>query len=232
MKQVFLIDYENTAWHGLDGISLLRADTKIVLFYSGTSDIRTLQDLLSAYEEKGMDISFVKLKHSGKNALDFMIAVMAGYEMHTRGKKEIFIISRDRGYRPIADEAENINPGCRVVIARTIRRALDPVEEAEPVDFAEVKLELQELGAKPAHCKMIGSLYEGAFQKQENPYELMEKMLKVVPAKMRTQEMQAVLWQLVDSLPAADHEYEEEYDPEVYDSDPDLSEIENDDLPF
>ena len=71
MKQIFLIDYENVGLAGLTGISKLGSDDELVIFYSG--DISVVKELLSAYKDRGVKISYECLSYAGKNALDFMV---------------------------------------------------------------------------------------------------------------------------------------------------------------
>ena len=73
MKQIFLIDYENVGLAGLTGISKLGSDDELVIFYSG--DISVVKELLSAYKDRGVKISYECLSYAGKNALDVQLNV-------------------------------------------------------------------------------------------------------------------------------------------------------------
>ena len=112
MKQIFLIDYENVGLQGLVGISNLKAEDELVIFYSG--DISAVMEILSAYEDKGIKISYECLSSVGKNALDFMISVRVGYECRAKSKKEIHIVSKDNGYKSALVYAMKLNKNVTV----------------------------------------------------------------------------------------------------------------------
>lgn len=127
MKQIFLIDYENVGLAGLTGISKLGSDDELVIFYSG--DISVVKELLSAYKDRGVKISYECLSYAGKNALDFMVSVRAGYECRARSKKEIHIVSKDNGYKSALVYATKLNKNVVVdSYVNIANKKLEPVK--------------------------------------------------------------------------------------------------------
>lgn len=95
--KLFLIDYENVNSAGLEGISLLNEDDRVILFYSqsaNTLSFDVFDELMQArvFPEK------VNLNQSGKNALDFQLVTYLGYLIAKENAEEYYIISRDTGY--------------------------------------------------------------------------------------------------------------------------------------
>ena len=139
MKQIFLIDYENVGLAGLTGISKLGSDDELVIFYSG--DISVVKELLSAYKDRGVKISYECLSYAGKNALDFMVSVRAGYECRARSKKEIHIVSKDNGYKSALVYATKLNKN--VVVDSYVNIANKKLEPAK-IDWQSVLPESKE----------------------------------------------------------------------------------------
>ena len=111
MKRVFLLDYENTAVRGLNGISELGFGDKVVVFCSNENIRRALYDLLKIYEERQVEIRVHLLKKRAMNALDFMITTYLGFEVSMEEEKEIFVISADKGYESAIDMAHELSNG-------------------------------------------------------------------------------------------------------------------------
>lgn len=97
-----LVDYENVnGSNGLKGADVLCSDDMLVIFYSNCcSKIRA--DYLQEIRNSGCEFKVVKLKGTGKNALDFYIATECGI-ISERGEKQIGIISNDKGFQAIID---------------------------------------------------------------------------------------------------------------------------------
>ena len=97
-----LVDYENVnGSNGLKGADALCADDTLIIFYSNCcGKIRC--DYLQDIKDSGCEFRVVKLKGSGKNALDFYIAAECGI-ISERGEKKIGIISNDKGFQAVID---------------------------------------------------------------------------------------------------------------------------------
>lgn len=166
MKQIFLIDYENVGLQGLVGISKLKSADELIIFYSG--DISVVSDILIAYEERGVKISYECLPAVGKNALDFMISVRVGYECRARGKKEIHIVSKDNGFKSAFAYAMKLNKDVvvdsYVNIANVKQEPVKQLVQEEPKDVRREKYikSLADIGVPekyyvPLYCALVSS---------------------------------------------------------------------------
>lgn len=99
---VILVDYENVnATDGLKGLEYLNEKDELIIFYSQCcKNIRA--DYIELIEKSNCDFKIYELVKSGKNALDFYIAVECGI-LSLRGIKDICIISKDKGFCAISD---------------------------------------------------------------------------------------------------------------------------------
>lgn len=92
-----LVDYENVnGSNGLKGADALCANDTLIIFYSNCCG-KIRYDYLQDIKDSGCEFKAVKLKGSGKNALDFYIAAECGI-ISERGEKQIGIISNDKGF--------------------------------------------------------------------------------------------------------------------------------------
>lgn len=100
----YLIDFENTAAYGFNGIEKLRKSDKVVIFYSDNSARISVDDLNTVMSSKAL-VEFVKIDYLGHNALDFNLTMYVGKIIgQFRGKTlEINIISKDAGYDTLKD---------------------------------------------------------------------------------------------------------------------------------
>lgn len=97
-----LVDYENVnGSNGLKGADALCADDILIIFYSNCCG-KIRYDYLQDIKDSGCEFRVVKLKGSGKNALDFYIAAECGI-ISERGEKQIGIISNDKGFQAVID---------------------------------------------------------------------------------------------------------------------------------
>ncbi len=96
----YLLDYENVNTAGLDGLSELPADSKIILFYTRNSNKIDL-GVVNQLRDMKAELSIVEVHH-GKQALDIQLASYLGYLIGTEpSDTEYFIISKDKGYRNV-----------------------------------------------------------------------------------------------------------------------------------
>lgn len=120
-----LVDYENVAnTNGLRGSDVLRDTDTLIIFYSTCcSKIRT--EYIKDIRDSGCRFRIVKLKQTGKNALDFYIAVECGI-VSQHGEKQIAIISNDKGFKAVVDffQMDNEAGNVQVVRANNIEMAL------------------------------------------------------------------------------------------------------------
>ena len=97
-----LVDYENVnGSNGLRGVDALSEDDILIIFYSGCCE-KVRYDYMQEIRESGCEFRVIKLKGSGKNALDFYIAAECGV-LSERGERQIAIISNDKGFQAVID---------------------------------------------------------------------------------------------------------------------------------
>lgn len=95
---IYLVDYENVKVDGLNGLSKLDSNAKLVIFYSDNADKLTF-GLHKRLCESNACIEYMRVDVSnGKNALDFQLALYAGICLNKFPNSYIFIVSKDKGY--------------------------------------------------------------------------------------------------------------------------------------
>lgn len=120
-----LVDYENVnGSNGLKGTDVLCRDDTLIIFYSKNCG-KIRYDYMQEIKESGCEFRVIKLKGTGKNALDFYIAAECGI-ISERGENEIAIISNDKGFQAVIDffgADQNANQ-IQIVKAGNIENAL------------------------------------------------------------------------------------------------------------
>lgn len=94
---VYLVDYENVNVDGMNGVSNLDADSRVVIFYTDHADKLTF-GLHRRLNESAAEISFFRVKSGGKNALDFQLATYLGHLVAADKEQEYCIVSKDSGF--------------------------------------------------------------------------------------------------------------------------------------
>ena len=127
----YLLDYENVNTAGLDGLSELPADSKIILFYTRNSNKIDL-GVVNQFRDMKAELSIVEVHH-GKQALDIQLASYLGYLIGTEPEDtEYFIISKDKGYRNV----QCFWPDRRIVLCKNLTLDSEivdePAEEKKP----------------------------------------------------------------------------------------------------
>ena len=120
-----LVDYEIVnGSNGLKGTDVLCRDDTLIIFYSKNCG-KIRYDYMQEIKESGCEFRVIKLKGTGKNALDFYIAAECGI-ISERGENEIAIISNDKGFQAVIDffgADQNANQ-IQIVKAGNIENAL------------------------------------------------------------------------------------------------------------
>jgi len=120
----YLLDYENVNTAGLDGLSELPADSKIILFYTRNSNKIDL-GVVNQLRDMEADLSIVEVHH-GKQALDIQLASYLGYLIGTEPEDtEYYIISKDKGYRNV----QCFWPDRRIVLCKNLTPDSEIVDE-------------------------------------------------------------------------------------------------------
>ncbi len=127
----YLLDYENVNTAGLDGLSELPADSKIILFYTRNSNKIDL-GVVNQLRDMEAELSIVEVHH-GKQALDIQLASYLGYLIGTEPEDtEYYIISKDKGYRNV----QCFWPDRRIVLCKNLtpdsESVDEPAEEKKP----------------------------------------------------------------------------------------------------
>ncbi len=150
MKRIFIVDYENTAIHGLMGIDKLDKESIVRIHCSKDALCKLLESLLNGYCQLGIDVKVIFSGLSGKNSLDFKLACDLGYFAADSQVGEIYIISKDRGLESAVSEVKHLNPKLKAAIKENILECI-PQKTAKP----EIKLIKQEIVKKEEATKII-----------------------------------------------------------------------------
>lgn len=120
-----LVDYENVSTtDGLKGVEYLNENDTLIIFYSQCCE-KIRAEYMDMIEKSQCEFRTYKLVRTGKNALDFYIAVECGV-LGVQGEKQISIISKDKGFGAVSDFfriQEELN-GVTVRVASNVENAL------------------------------------------------------------------------------------------------------------
>jgi hypothetical protein len=98
----YMIDYENAKTGGLNGISRLTAEDKVIIFYSENANRLTF-DLHRRLMECPAQIEYREVLVGGHNALDFQLVTYLGYLIAKDPMGQYLIISYDRGFEYVVN---------------------------------------------------------------------------------------------------------------------------------
>lgn len=97
-KRFFLIDFENVQ-PSITNMTLKEADR--ILVFVGANQKNISIDTASILQKMGERVQYIKIKSSGKNALDFCIAYYIGKLSCGYSGYDFQILSKDTGYDPL-----------------------------------------------------------------------------------------------------------------------------------
>lgn len=98
----YLIDFENVANSGFEGLTEMGLSDELLIFYSeqhSTISITVHQQLEKSLVRK----TYMPIKTGGKNALDFQLVSWLGYEISRDSSDHFVIISNDTGFDAVVD---------------------------------------------------------------------------------------------------------------------------------
>ncbi|MCC8050116.1 MAG: PIN domain-containing protein [Clostridiales bacterium] len=98
----FLVDYENVREAGLDGVEHLYDTDAITIFYSAVCE-KISKRFMGFILQSGCSFQVVRLKRTGKNALDFYIVSMIGALFGAGFAGKVVVVSKDKGYAAMKD---------------------------------------------------------------------------------------------------------------------------------
>lgn len=120
----FLIDLENVHNAGMSGVRYLNENDTLILFFAEASknlEHRHLENIAHS----GCTLETYKLKSTGKNALDYYIAVRVGEILQVSPNDIIAIVSRDKGYKAVREYVQKrAEFNGRVICAESIEKAI------------------------------------------------------------------------------------------------------------
>ena len=119
---IIMVDFENVGLGGLEGYELLNSNDTLYLFVSDKA--KTIKKYIAnGITRTGVNIVYRRLVNEGKNGLDFYIASEIGYLRGVGEKRNISIISKDKGYSAIVDYWK-LRTKSRVFVSNTIEAGL------------------------------------------------------------------------------------------------------------
>ena len=127
-----LVDYENIiSTDGLKGVEYLNENDTLVIFYSQCCE-KIRAEYIEMIEKRQCEFRTYKLTRTGKNALDFYIAVESGI-LGVQGEKQIGIISKDKGFGAVSDffQIQEELVGVIVRVASNVENALVALSASE-----------------------------------------------------------------------------------------------------
>lgn len=100
--RIYFVDYENVNNGGMKGLENLTKKDVVYILYSENANTMQLQTA-EKIRNSLATIQFVKIKHLGKNALDFQLCALLGTKIGKfRGRiLDLYIVSNDTGYDPM-----------------------------------------------------------------------------------------------------------------------------------
>ena len=111
-----LVDYENVSTtDGLKGVEYLNENDTLIIFYSQCCG-KIRAEYIEMIEKSKCEFRTYKLTRTGKNALDFYIAVECGI-LGVQGEKQISIISKDKSFGAVSDffQTSAVSARCKVL---------------------------------------------------------------------------------------------------------------------
>lgn len=99
---VYLIDYENVNFTGLEGVGNLTPADEVILFYSNAASTIPM-NLHIDVQKSGARMQYIRIERTGKNYLDFQLAALSGYLVGTTDQTDFVVISRDTGFDSVLD---------------------------------------------------------------------------------------------------------------------------------
>lgn len=124
----YLIDYENVNKDGLNGVSKLTEQDRVIIFYSERADRMTFGLHRRLNETKAV-IEYKKVDVGGHNALDFQLATYLGFLIASDSTEQYCVVSNDRGFEFLTGFWRK--PQYNVCLAREIANSPQAEERRE-----------------------------------------------------------------------------------------------------
>ena len=145
---IYMVDYENVKTGGLNGISRLTENDRVIIFYSENANRLTF-DLHQRLMASPAKIEYREVTVGGHNALDFQLVSYLGFLIAGDPTGQYLIISNDRGFEYVVNfwKKENLQIGLLPYLKDpnfALQKASQPIP-AEPAVTEE----------KPAEAEVI-----------------------------------------------------------------------------
>ncbi len=168
-QKIVLIDYENIQPH----LDALAKDKNIYArIFVGAQQDKILFNIATAIQKMGARAEYIKIKGTGKNALDFHIAYYIGTIAEKTPDAHFYIISKDQGYDPLVTHLQEK----KINISRveTISEITTSQKKTAPKSKIDTVIEgLRNMGAsRPKTLKTLGSTINNLFQGQLKTSEI------------------------------------------------------------
>lgn len=177
MRDIYLIDFENVASEGLNGITQLDPQDQVVIFFSNNS--KSLSMKMHILIGKSVcNLDYFEATVGGKNALDHQVSTWLGYLVATgAAERNYYIVSRDAGYKFVASfwSESDLHPNVRCVDSiktalRLERREAENRPDAEAVELPAEPVEATVAAEEPAQEAKPRKQAKGRQQKKsQNP---------------------------------------------------------------
>ena len=109
VTEYLLIDFENVRPAGIPAIH----ENQNVFIFAGDNQNKIDYDLVRATQPYGNRVQWIKIKGSGRNALDFHISFYLGKLSAIHRQASFFILSKDKGFDPLVRYLENSGIQCK-----------------------------------------------------------------------------------------------------------------------
>jgi len=109
VTEYLLIDFENVRLAGIPAIH----ENQNVFIFAGDNQNKIDYELVRATQPYGDRVQWIKIKGSGRNALDFHISFYLGKLSAIHKQASFFILSKDKGFDPLVRYLENSGIQCK-----------------------------------------------------------------------------------------------------------------------
>jgi hypothetical protein len=109
VTEYLLIDFENVRPAGIPAIR----ENQNVFIFAGDNQNKIDYDLVRETQPYGNRVQWIKIKGSGRNALDFHISFYLGKLSAIHKQASFFILSKDKGFDPLVRYLENSGIQCK-----------------------------------------------------------------------------------------------------------------------
>ena len=127
VKNIFLVDYENVNDKGLTGLEHLKRGDALYIFHNDTTSKMTIDMAHTLFNlpEIGITVENIQVVHTGKNAVDMILAATLGMVVSKVTDKNvcIHIISKDKGLCSLIENIPSIASTCNTTTTFTYKKA-------------------------------------------------------------------------------------------------------------